>query len=132
MLENTVTLPVDAANNGTPVDQVFTRHDEYQNRSVYNGPNHTLVARDQLSFYRTAVKKSGNFLGTAKTSAKFSRDFSVPSADGGTIVVPGILEISFSFPVGLSATQMKELRQRGVALLDTEAVISRLTELQEI
>lgn len=133
MLSNTITLPVDPANNGTVVNLVLNRYDEYQNRSIYNATGHTLAMRDTLSFYRTPVKKSGNFAGTAKSSAKFSKDYQVPGVDSATtITAPAIVDISFSFPVGMTAAQMKEVRQRAVALIDAETVIGPLTETLEV
>lgn len=133
MLSDTITLPVDLLNNGTPTNQVFTRADEFQNRSVYEGPSHSLISKDTLTFYRTKPTKSGNFNGTAKSALKFSTDTSVPAVNtADTIVAPMIGEVSFSLPVGCTAAQAKVLRQRMVAILDSDAVMVQLTELLHI
>jgi len=127
MQPNVITLAVDVANNGTPVDTDFTRFEEFQNRSVYVGDNHTLANRDQLSFYRTFPKASGNFPGVAKTAAKFTYDVVITGNDGvAQIVAPMIVEASFAFPVGTTAAQRLEMRQRAIALLDSDTIIEPL------
>lgn len=129
MLENTITLAVDVANNATLVNQAFTRYDEYQNRSVYIGPNHSVASPNTMSFYRTQPKPSGNFPGMAKTAFKFSEAQSVTGNDGSTIIAPAIFEGSFALPVGMTAAKQLELRQRGLALLDLDAIMDALNRL---
>lgn len=133
MLSDTITLSVDLLNNGTRTNQAYTRADEFQNRSVYEGPSHSLISKDTLTFYRTKPTKSGNFNGTAKSALKFSTDTSVPAVNvADTIVAPMIGEVSFSLPVGCTAAQVKILRQRMVAILDDDAVMVQLSELLHI
>lgn len=132
MLDNTITLSVDPENDGGPVNQVFTRIEEYQNRSVYKGPNHSFVNRDTLSFYRTPPKKSGIFNGTLKTAQKFSTDITVATSDGGTTVLPLIGQVDFSVPIGATAAQCMALRQRILAALDLDALQTKAMEGQEI
>lgn len=133
MLSGTITLNVDLLNNGTQTAQAFARAEEFQNRSVYEGPSHSLISKDTLTFYRTRPTKSGNFNGTAKSAMKFSTDTTVPAVNtADTIVAPMIGEVSFSLPVGCTAAQAKALRQRLVALLDDDVVMSQLTELLHI
>lgn len=127
MLDNTITLPVDVASNNTFVNQVFSRDEEYVNRSVYTGPSHTLVARQTLGFYRTPVKKSGTSLGTAKAAFKLTEDITVLNSLGANTVSPAIVDVFTSFPVGISAAKAMELRQRAIAVLD-HAVAAVLTE----
>jgi hypothetical protein len=129
MLDNTLTLAVDVANDANTVNQVYDRYDEYQNRSVYIGPNHTVVAPNTLSFYRTQPKVAGNFPGMAKSAIKFSEAQAIDGVDGTTLSAPAIVEVSFAFPVGTSAAKMVELRQRAIALLDTDAVMDDLNGL---
>lgn len=132
MLPDTIQLPVDPANNGTIANLVYTRYDEFQNRSVYNATGHTLAARDTLTFYRSPVKASGNFAGTAKSSSKLSKDYSVPGINSSTsITAPAIVEVSTSFPVGLTTAQMMEMRQRAIALID-HAIYARLSDTLEV
>lgn len=133
MLDNTLTLSVDVANNATLVNRTYRRYEENLNRSVYVGPNHTLQAKDTLTFYRTAPKPSGNFRGTAKTSFKFSQDQSVLAVDGiSHLTAPVIVEVSFSVPVGVTPAQVLELRQRVIALLDSDNVMNNLNNTLEI
>lgn len=130
MLDNTITLPVDVANNATLVNKVYTRDEEYLNRSVYTGPSHTLVMRDTLGFYRSPVKKSGTDLGTAKSSMKVTEDISVTNALGATVVKPAIGSAEFSFPVGITAGKAMEIRQRLIAAIDHAVAIALTEKLQ--
>jgi hypothetical protein len=133
MLANEITLSVDAANDGNPADEDYTRVEEFQNRSVYEGPNHSLVERETLTFYRTKPTKSGNFNGVAKSAAKFSIDVAVDGVDTSTTVVaPLIGEISFSLPIGTTAADAMHLRQRLVALADNDTIMVALSELLHI
>lgn len=128
MQPNEITLSVDALNNGTPVNRIYTRFDEYQNRSVYVGPNHSISARDTLSLYRTQPKPSGNFKGVAKTALKFSEDKVVTGTDGlSQLTAPIIGDIAFSIPVGVSNADILAFEQRLVAALD-HAIMRALNE----
>lgn len=132
MLASSITLSTDKANNGTIVPEVFTRYDEFQNRSEYNGPANTLLTRDKLTCYRSPVKRSGNFNGVAKTSVKISKTFVVAGYDTTTsVAAPAIAEGSFSFPVGMSSAEMEWMRQRLMAAID-HAFCKALTESLEI
>jgi len=124
MLPNTITLPVDVLNNGTTVNKVYTRFDELINQSVYNGPNHSAAARENLNFYRTLNKRVGNSFGVIRTEQKLTRDFSVPAVDGTDVSQPAILRLVSSFPVGLSDAQKLELRQTILALLDNALMVN--------
>lgn len=127
MLADIITLPVDVLNNGTLVNQAFSRDEEYVNRSVYTGPLHTLVTRQTLGFYRTPIKKSGTSLGTAKSAMKLTEDITVLNSLGANTVAPAIIDIATSFPVGITAAKAMELRQRAIAVLD-HAVAAVVTE----
>lgn len=130
MQPNVITLSVDEANDGVdPVNHVFTRFEEYLNRAVYIGASHTMATKDTLSLYRTFPKPSGNFKGVSKSSFKFSQDISVTGADGvSQISAPIIVDVSFSIPVGATASQVMIARQRALALLDLDAVVAPLNE----
>ena len=132
MQPNLITLAVDQLNDATLVDLALTRFDEYQNRAVYISESHSIAAPDTLTFYRTIPKPSGNFLGMAKTSYKFSRSITVAGADGSTLIAPQIVEVSFSNPVGATEAQRTEMRQRNVALSDRDDIMVPLNALQMI
>lgn len=131
MQANTITLPVDVLNNGTVVNKDYLRHSEEVNKTTYVGPGHTLQSRNTMQLYRTLPKRTGNFLGSGKTSIKFTQDFAVPGADGVNVTAPAIVSIDFSTPVGLTAAQTLELRQRAVAALD-HVFAASLNDSQEI
>lgn len=127
MQANTITLAVDVLNDSNTVNHVFSRFDEYQNRTVYTEAGHQLTLRDTLSFYRTFPKASGNFKGTAKTTLKFSKDYAVTGVDGvASLIAPLIVEVSFSVPVGVIAADQLIGRQRAIAILDDDAVMVAL------
>jgi len=132
MQPNTITLAVNHDNDdGTTaaVSHVLTRYDEYQNRTEYIDEDHTLSLRNKVGLYRTFPKTSGNFKGVAKSAIKFTQDYSVDGVDSTTsIVAPGIIDIGFSFPVGMTPAQTLELRMRAVALLSDEATMAPLTD----
>lgn len=132
MLDNIITLPVDIQNTGTTTNLDYQRFDSFQNRSVYISENHLPGNRDTLSFYRTFPKVAGNFKGVRKSTFKFSRDVTVDTVDGGTTDSQLIIEVSCSFPVGVTTAQILEARQRAVALLDKDAVMDQLHDLQVI
>jgi hypothetical protein len=127
MQDNVLTLAVDELNDGNTVNHVFERSDSFSNRSVYAGENHSLVARDNLTLYRTYPKASGNFPGVAKSAFKFSRDYSITGVDGvATLTSPVIVEVSFSVPVGVAPADQLVMRQRAIALLDDDDVMVAL------
>lgn len=132
MLDNSITLPVDVLNNGTPVNRVYTRLSEFTDRSVYKGPSHTLVKRDTMGFYRTPVKANGADNGVAKSAIKLTNDITVAGKLASTDVVkPMIATCEFSIPVGATAAQTLEFRQRLIAAID-HAIAARLVDELEI
>lgn len=127
MLDNQIILPVDVDNSGTPVSQEFSRFSEYQNRSVYIGSGHSVSSKNNLSFYRSFPSKTGNFLGTAKSSFKVTEDIQVTGVDSSTVLtVPVIAEVNFSFPVGTLVAKQTEIRQRLLAILDDDTLMTKL------
>lgn len=132
MQDNEITLAVDVANNATFVNTVYTRFDQYVNRTVYTGSAHTLANPDTMSLYRTFPKVSGNYPGQAKVAIKFSRNIAVTGVDGSGVLGPQIIEISVSNPVGATTAQQLEMRQRAIALLDRDDVMIGLTNQLEI
>lgn len=133
MLADQLTLSVDAANNASPANQVYTRYDEYQNRSVYIGADHAPDARNMIGFYRTFPTKSGNFKGVCKTSCKLTQDVSVAGVDSNTTLTsPIILDLSFSVPVGATTADLVEVRQRLLALIDNDSLMNSLNIQQQV
>lgn len=132
MQPNEIVLDVNDDNDDgtTPtVEVTMTRFDEYQNRSEYISDTHTISVRDKLGLYRTQPKQSGNFRGTAKSAVKFTTDHSVAGVDAATtIIAPAIVEVGFSFPVGMTAAQCLVMRMKAVALLQDDTVMVPLTD----
>lgn len=107
----------------------YSRAEEAQGRSVYYAANHNVIDRNMLAFYRTLPKPNANFKGTAKSSFKFTRDIVVESMiETLTLKAPIIAEVSFSCPVGSTAAEIKDMRQRLVALLNDETVMQKLND----
>jgi hypothetical protein len=129
MQSEEITLAVDELNDANTVNHVYSRFEEYQNRSVYIHSGHSLEARDTLSFYRTFPKVSGNFKGMAKSAVKFSQDVEVAGVDGvSTLTSPIIVEVSFSVPVGATQAEQLIARQRAIALLDDDTIMVKLND----
>lgn len=132
MQPNDITLDVNDDNDDgtTPAVEVdYSRYSEFANRTVYISEHHTVAARDLLGLYRTEPKQSGNFNGVAKSAFKFTKDFAVDGVDSTTsLVAPGIVEVGFSFPVGLTPAQTLELRMRAAALIVDDTVMVPLCD----
>lgn len=126
MQADKITLAVDVQNNGTPVNQEFVRSNEEINRTVYSGPGHSLISRNQLVLTRSYPKRTGNYYGAAKSAIKFTRDLAVAQADGTTTQAPLIMEVSVSMPVGSPTPDLLALRQHLVAILDNDTVCNDL------
>ena len=131
MLAETVVLPVDILNNGTTTNRNYTRYQEFLDRSVYKGPSHTLMRRDTLGFYRTPIKPNGSNNGVAKSAGKLTQDIVVPGKATTEVVLPMIGNFDFSIPVGATAAQTLEFRQRMIAVID-HAVSAQLVDGLEI
>lgn len=130
---NPIVLAVDVLNDANTVDYTFSQFDNFSNRTVYIGEDHTIAGHDTLTLYRTFPKPAGNFCGMAKVAVKFSQAISVYGVDGvSTISAPLILEVSASIPVGATLAQQLVARQRGVALLDRDDVMVPLFNQQAI
>lgn len=133
MLDDILTLSVDVLNDGNATNQDFDRTREYDQRSVYQGPNHSMISQDTLTFYVTEPKKAGNFNGVAKAAATFREDKTVPGADPTTSQTGTLIGgVSFNIPVGVVTADLVALRQRMIALLDDDAFMAKLCEKQQI
>lgn len=136
MQNNTLTLNVDAANDGATtanVDLTYDRFDTFSGRSVYHQNGHTPDLRKVLNFYRTEAKQAGNFRGTRKASLKFTTDVNVLGVDGvSTLTSPIITTVSQSLPLGCTAAQAMLERQKVVSIMDLDSIVSCLFELLSI
>jgi hypothetical protein len=122
-----ITFDFDPENDGTPVERDYSRFDTSgANRTVYIGDDHLTESRDTLTLYRTFPKVNGNFRGMKKSAIKFTKDFTVLGVDGSNIVVPCIVDVGFSVPVGLTDDQELLMRQLVVGLVDFDDVMGPL------
>jgi hypothetical protein len=129
MQPNEITISVDVANDANLVNEVYSRFEEYLNRTIYIGDNHALASRNELALYRTFPKQSGNFKGVAKSAFKFTHDVVVPGVDGNTsLTSPIIMEVSFSIPVGAADADVLHARQRLVGLADLDTIMAPLNQ----
>jgi hypothetical protein len=132
MLDNTIVLPVDPANDGNIVNENYTRYDYGANRATYVGDDHSLSSRNMFAVTRSFPTASGNFKGVGKSSIKFTQDIVV---DGVDVTVqntsPIIGAVNFSIPVGCTSAQAMLVRQRLVAAID-HAFAIQLTERLEV
>lgn len=127
MQADQITLAVDPLNNGTTVNETFTRFEEFQNRAVYIGEGHLPDARNTIGIYRTFPTKTGNFKGVCKTAVKSTLDVEVAGVDSNTtITAPIIMDLSFSVPVGVTTAELVKARQRLIALLDDDSFMNAL------
>lgn len=132
MQENTITLPVDLANDSNLVNVVFTRFEEQPNRTTYIGSGHSFDNRNTLGLYRTFPTKNGNFRGVAKSAVKFTKDISVAGVNEQPITAPVIIDITFSVPVGTDSSTLVAMRQKALSLLDTDLIMDKLNRTLEI
>jgi hypothetical protein len=133
MQANQISLSVDVANDETVVTEAYDRYEEFQNRSVYIGADHVPEARNMFALYRTFASKSGNFKGVSKSAIKFTQDVEVPGVDSSTtLTAPGIIDVAFSFPVGMTAAEVLHLRMRVVAALLDDSFMDSLNIQQMV
>lgn len=130
MQADVITLAVDEDNSGEGTNNhVFNRFEEWQNRSVYIGPNHTLGTRNTIGLYRTFPKASGNFKGVAKPSIKYTKDVLVTGVDGvSQLTAPIIFDLSMSVPVGATSSDLLIAQMVFKALLARQDVMASLIE----
>lgn len=136
MQPNEIVLAVNEDNDdGTTaeVNHTYTRYDEYQNRSIYISGTHSPSARNTMAFYRSFPSVNGNFKGVQKSSVKFTEDVVVDGVDGvAQLSAPVILEVNFSYPVGLTASDKVIYRQKLVAALSDDSIMDNLNHTQMI
>lgn len=138
MQPNTIAYSFDHDNDGgttAAVDVTLTRHAEELNKSTYRTAAHTTEAADTLNIYRTAPKRTGEFLGTQKVSVKRTKTMTVDTASGLDSKAPMIAELAFSIPVGVSnADKLSYLMEMSGFLSSSEgkAAMIALLNVSEI
>jgi len=132
MQPNTITIACDVLNNGTTENHAFTRHREEGLKSTYIGPAHSAILKNILAIYANNPKPSGNFPGVQKSAFKRTKDFSVLGVNGENVVLPAIVEVSFSIPAGVPVADQLILRQEVLNLLDQDAIMVPLNNLGDI
>jgi S1-C subfamily serine protease len=120
------------------VDHNYTRDEVVVNKTTYiSSDEHVLDDRQQMQFYRTRAKRNGNSRGSSKVAVKLTDDVAVLNVAGdGNNVLPAILEISASLPLGISDAERQDLIARGAQLLSgtttPATVFEMLTKLLSI
>jgi len=133
MLQNTITLSVDQANNGTPINEEYRRYTESTDKSVYIGAGTTSLKKNHLAFGRIAAKPSASSLGIEKRQLKITETETVDSRTvGESVLADAIGTVSFNFPVGMSSARRKAFRQRLIAALDDDSIMDNFCDLGEI
>lgn len=84
---------------------------------TYVGPAHSLTSSDKAELKRVYPKPSGDFKGVSKASSKFTKTVVVNSTTGAT--ANAILEVSSSFPVGMSSADQDALLADAAAWVNT-------------
>lgn len=126
MLPNSITLAVDTANNGTTANETWSRTSYGTNDSLYVGPlNNTGIIRDQLRFTRSYPQKSGNFAGYLVSTVKFVREIEVEGVNITTLEKrPITVELRVVVPAGATTAEVVEARQRMLALMDNDTIMT--------
>jgi hypothetical protein len=124
MQPNEISVSVVEEEGQSAVSRTFTRYDEERNKVTYITAGHELAARDIFQLYRTLPKPNGNFPGMGKSALKVTKDIIIPGTDGSDLKSPTIMEVSFSFPVGMTEEQRFERIETLKALVAAEFVDS--------
>lgn len=134
MLDLSLTISVDKANDASAVNEVFTRDggSVAPNKSFYYGDLHTVDAKETLAFARVLPKINGNFKGTQRSSQKYARAFNVLGVDGNTIQAIATTECIDSFPVGMTSAQKKEMRQYMIGLRDNDTIMDKIHDQGQV
>jgi len=134
MLDLTLTLSVDKANDSNAVNEVFTRDGGAvaPNKSLYYGDLHTVDAKETLAFARVPAKVNGNFKGTNRSSQKYSRTFTVLAVDGSNMDVIATTECIDSFPAGMTSAQKKEMRQYMISVRDNDTIMTAVHDQGQV
>jgi hypothetical protein len=131
MLDNTITLDVNDDNDdGTTatVEEVYSRWQTLENRSIFHNAAHSLEMRKKLDVYRTPARANGNYRGSSKQSFKFTEDGSYAGMDSTTTIIsPKIVEFKTSFPVGSTEEEKVALIMEAVSFASSVDGIKLMT-----
>jgi len=83
------------------------------NAAVYTGPASDFATKDAITLKRSAPKGNASFAGVAKSSIKLTRTI----ATGASTKADAIIEVSVSYPVGMSKSDADTLHADVAALL---------------
>lgn len=128
----TLSLPVDRLNDGNPAAEAWSRYDFGGNSSTYHGPNHTFSEQEALKFTRNSPTPSGTYPGTRRSTMKLTRGLPNTDLEGNSVVHNAIIDITFSFPIGISETEMVKVRQVLVAAMDSDTIMDDLNGNLEV
>lgn len=81
--------------------KLFSKESSGPNFAQYSGPAHTLSAKQLLRLARTMPKPTSVFSGVGRSQAKYVQQLTLTGAL--TSSHDGIIDTSFSFPVGASS-----------------------------
>lgn len=127
MQANIITIQNDPAGNDVIVPEEYTRTQPLLNKTVYEGPQHTLESKDTLTLSRQYAKANAISRGSAKSSIKNTLDVLVPNSKGdGEITMVAVVETTYSLPIGISEADALALCERNHALTGDRAVRDQL------
>lgn len=135
MQPNTIAYTFDHDNDGgttAAVSVTLTRHAEELNKSTYRTGSHSTEVPDTVNFYRTAAKRSGEFLGAQKVSVKRTKTFEVETASGGATKAPVVGELSFSIPVGVTNAEKLAILMEWIGFLTSSEGKSSMISLLNV
>jgi hypothetical protein len=138
MQPNTIAFTYDHDNDGgttAAISSTVTRHSEELNKSTYRTSSHTEASPDTLNFYRTAAKRSGEFMGSQKVSVKRTKTMVVDTASGLETKAPMINELSFSIPIGVTNAEKLSFLMEHIGFLSSsegKAALIQLLNVSEI
>jgi hypothetical protein len=130
---NEIALIVDPLNNGTTETQTYSNQSRAEGSSLYRLVGSDLKNRDELRFAATLPKRSGNFPGVLRTEVRLTQSVEVEGVETSTTVSgTATLSLQASIPLGMTEADVKLLRQRMIALLDEDSVVSDLMQIGEV
>lgn len=126
---NDIILNVDTANNGTTTEETFSLVRPEEGKATYMLDGSALADKEQLTLFASLPKRSGNFLGVVRSSVKATKAISVPSTVSGEDLTSEIIaQVNFSVPEGTTLADLVHIRQRLVAMLDSDALMLELNQ----
>jgi len=108
--------------------KTFTADNFGVNAVAYNGPAHTLSAKDDIRLARTSPKPTASFSGVGRTSCKLTRTLTLT----GALTTSGdsICEINVSVPVGAASADIDAILNDMGAFLASATFKTHVKSLQ--